>query len=82
MLFHDFRCNYKVVQCSVLEAALRQHEDVLDCAAYAMKVPDFGEIPAAWVVLLKDTCSKNEVNVLIKKKIIIGKFVDLTSELS
>ena len=58
------RCDHKAVQCSVLEAALRQHEEVLDCAAYAKIIPHFGEVPAAWVVLLKEPSHKSEVSKL------------------
>ena len=45
------RCDFKVVQCSTVEAALMKHEDVFDCAAFAEISPDHGEVPSAWVIL-------------------------------
>ncbi len=45
------RCDFKVVQCSTVEAALMKHDDVFDCAAFAEISLDHGEVPSAWVIL-------------------------------
>jgi acyl-coenzyme A synthetase/AMP-(fatty) acid ligase len=55
------RFNNKVVQCSVVEAALMNHPEVVDCAAFAKQCPVQGEVPAAWVVLEPGVSNTDQV---------------------
>ena len=63
IFFLILRFNQKIIQCSVVEAALVKNQDVLDCAAFANYCPFNGEVPAAWVVL-KEGVSYNEARLV------------------
>ena len=49
--FYYPRCDFKAVQCSVLENALLLHPLVVDCAAFALNCDGNIEVPAACVVI-------------------------------